>query len=207
MGVLTVCLPKGMPVPDWLTVLIESDYILHECKFAKYFGTSKFETKMCDVLPAWYCRPMVHIRGYPATQWWRSQLNLDTRPIIGDESAFSAKLSKPQSNCLFMGSLSFLGTGVTDTPKAIAIGIVLISLLFLLYSLAVFHYRRVAIGSKSIDGYYDDKWGPSLLVGTLFLYLVISLAFQITFVGPVPLTTVARANREIRIPLNIGYLE
>eukprot|EP01124_Arcella_intermedia_P026336 TRINITY_DN4922_c0_g1_i1.p1 TRINITY_DN4922_c0_g1~~TRINITY_DN4922_c0_g1_i1.p1 ORF type:complete len:102 (-),score=15.57 TRINITY_DN4922_c0_g1_i1:31-336(-) len=41
------------------------------------------------------------------TQWWRSQLNLDTRPITtkGDEYAFSAKLSKPQSNSLFMGSL------------------------------------------------------------------------------------------------------
>jgi len=106
---------------------------------------------------------------------------------------------------LAIGSIAFLRLS-TDTPRALGIGIMVLALLFTIYSLVVYHYRRAAIVSRSVDGHYDDKYGPTVLVVMLFIYILASLVFQLTYVPPVPVTTVDRAIRDYRIPFTSTFL-
>jgi len=66
-----------------------------------------------------------------------------------------------------IGSFTFFRI-VGNIPQAIGTGILVLSLLFIVYSLSVFHYRRNAIVSKYMDGHYDDKFGPTVMVIILF---------------------------------------
>eukprot|EP01124_Arcella_intermedia_P034208 TRINITY_DN8442_c0_g1_i1.p1 TRINITY_DN8442_c0_g1~~TRINITY_DN8442_c0_g1_i1.p1 ORF type:complete len:1014 (+),score=225.10 TRINITY_DN8442_c0_g1_i1:114-3044(+) len=372
LAVMTLKIPKGVSVPDWLKKLVESDYILNECDFSKFLqGTSKFNTFKCDVLPAWYSRPVTHNRGYPISQWWRVHLNNDlammfsnidpafavamaqnktdakliekpkkirsrsssphkgkqiveleddigysldssssdelhkeskesersrksitpaiprTKAPRGDEKVVTlvetkTEPEKPPTNTptpqnttspiwadpdttedqnqpqqqpglwgavdrllnltskakskdvtpllnpirvepktyfanertllawiniatfLAIGSFALL-SAAGSAARSIGIGILVIALLFVLYSLGVYHFRRNAIVSRSVDGHYDDKWGPTFLVIVLFCYIVFAMIFQATAVVPVNLPN-ARANREYRIPLAASFL-
>jgi len=101
---------------------------------------------------------------------------------------------------LSIGSFAFFQL-IGDVPQAVGVGILVLSLLFIIYALLVFHYRRRAIVSRNIDGHYDDKFGPTVMVIILFIYLIASLVFQISYVPPVPVLTATRAVRDYRIPL------
>jgi len=95
---------------------------------------------------------------------------------------------------------------VGNVPQAIGTGILVSALLFIVYSLCVFHYRRKAIVSRKIDGHYDDSIGPTIMVCILFVYLIAALVFHITYVKPVPFVTNARTIRDYRIPISPSYL-
>lgn len=70
-------------------------------------------------------------------------------------------------------------TTATDAHQAVGVGVLIFAILFSIYSLGVYHYRRNAIVMRSIDGYYDDKWGPTVLVIALFVYLLLNLLLQL----------------------------
>jgi uncharacterized membrane protein YidH (DUF202 family) len=106
---------------------------------------------------------------------------------------------------LSIGSFAFFNL-IGNVPQAVGIGILVLSLLFIIYALLVFHYRRNAIVSRRIDGHYDDKFGPTVMVIILFIYLIASLVFQISYVPPVPMLTANRAIRDYRIPLTSSFL-
>jgi len=55
-------------------------------------------------------------------------------------------------------------------------------------------------------GHYDDKFGPTILVLILFVYLVAMLIFHVSYIQPLPVLTTARIVRDYRIPLSKDFL-
>eukprot|EP01127_Copromyxa_protea_P016638 TRINITY_DN4974_c0_g1_i2.p1 TRINITY_DN4974_c0_g1~~TRINITY_DN4974_c0_g1_i2.p1 ORF type:complete len:933 (+),score=179.81 TRINITY_DN4974_c0_g1_i2:629-3427(+) len=79
------------------------------------------------------------------------------------------------------------------------------SILFALYSLAVYHYRRRAIQTTSREGHYDDRWGPTVLVIVILVYFLATLI--ITLMSSSSLIILIPVTRDYRIELSDSFLE
>lgn len=53
----------------------------------------------------------------------------------------------------------------------------MIAILSLLYSVGIYFYRSSSIRMRKAARYYD-KWGPSVLCGSLFLAVALNFAFE-----------------------------
>jgi len=76
--------------------------------------------------------------------------------------------------------------------------------LFIIYALLVYHYRRRAIVNREINGYYNDKFGPSVIVVLILLFLITVIVFELYFTVP-PVISTAYV-RDYRIPLTSTFL-
>jgi len=90
--------------------------------------------------------------------------------------------------------------------NSMGLSIQVLAILFILYGLFVFHFRRRAIVSRSVDGHYDDKFGPTILVALLFIFIISLAIFQIMFVVPIPGQRHIGAVRNYKIPLSNQFL-
>jgi len=52
-----------------------------------------------------------------------------------------------------------------------------LALILCTYGLGVFHFRRSAIVQRSVDGHYDDRFGPTVLLGVMMAYFIFYMVF------------------------------
>jgi SPX domain protein involved in polyphosphate accumulation/uncharacterized membrane protein YidH (DUF202 family) len=78
---------------------------------------------------------------------------------------------------LAVGSSAFIAYGSEPFQVAGTL-LVVISLVFVLYALAVYHWRRRAIVRRSVTRAYDDQFGPAALVALVVLTFVLSVVLQ-----------------------------
>eukprot|EP01125_Pyxidicula_operculata_P014766 TRINITY_DN4963_c0_g1_i1.p1 TRINITY_DN4963_c0_g1~~TRINITY_DN4963_c0_g1_i1.p1 ORF type:complete len:997 (+),score=242.80 TRINITY_DN4963_c0_g1_i1:6-2996(+) len=109
--------------------------------------------------------------------------------------------------CVFIaiGSFAFIAVA-SDGHKIVGTGLLIFALVFAFYSLAVYHYRRASLVAKSVDGHYDDKWGPTFLIAALFVYLLAGLIFQLVYTPPLNNSPVT-VYRDYRIKLDAASLQ
>jgi len=89
----------------------------------------------------------------------------------------------------------------------VGVAVLVFALLFAIYALGVYHYRRTAIVSRNVDGHYDDKWGPTVLVVGLFFYLFSMLVLELS-VPPVMVVPMVAppVTRDYRLPFKTVFL-
>jgi SPX domain protein involved in polyphosphate accumulation/uncharacterized membrane protein YidH (DUF202 family) len=78
---------------------------------------------------------------------------------------------------LAVGSSAFIAYGSEPFQVAGTL-LVVISLVFVLYALAIYHWRRRAIVRRSVTRAYDDQFGPAALVALVVLTFVLSVVLQ-----------------------------
>jgi uncharacterized membrane protein YidH (DUF202 family) len=76
-------------------------------------------------------------------------------------------------------STSFVSFG-NAAAQQVGLILVVISLLFAFYALAVFHWRRRAIRARDVTTAYDDQFGPALLVVLLTVGMVFAMILPLT---------------------------
>jgi hypothetical protein len=77
--------------------------------------------------------------------------------------------------------------------------------LFIIYAVWVYHYRRRAILFRDINGYYEDKFGPPVIVVLILIFLISMIIFHLTL-GPVISTPTTVTVRDYRVPLSSSFL-
>jgi len=77
--------------------------------------------------------------------------------------------------------------------------------IFILYAIWVYHYRRRAILFRDINGYYEDKFGPPVLVVLILIFLISLIIFHLSL-SPVISTTMTHTVRDYRLSLSSSFL-
>eukprot|EP01124_Arcella_intermedia_P004517 TRINITY_DN12564_c0_g1_i1.p1 TRINITY_DN12564_c0_g1~~TRINITY_DN12564_c0_g1_i1.p1 ORF type:complete len:1004 (+),score=190.43 TRINITY_DN12564_c0_g1_i1:411-3014(+) len=77
MAVLEIKLHSITDVPDWISEIVNADYVVGAYKFSKFMhGTAKLNGLKTNVLPVWFNRTATHVPGHPLKHWYRQSTNL-----------------------------------------------------------------------------------------------------------------------------------
>jgi uncharacterized membrane protein YidH (DUF202 family) len=111
-------------------------------------------------------------RGNPPL---RMPIKIEPKTFFANERTFLQWLNTLL--LLAVGSSAFIAYGSEPFQVAGTL-LVVISLVFVLYALAVYHWRRRAIVRRSVTRAYDDRFGPAALVTLVVLTFVLSVVLQ-----------------------------
>jgi uncharacterized membrane protein YidH (DUF202 family) len=124
---------------------------------------SKAEVSASPKLPAFRAHPL------------RLPIKIEPKTFFANERTFLQWLNTLL--LLAVGSSAFIAYGSQPFQIAGTL-LVVISLVFVLYALAIYHWRRRAIVRRSVTRAYDDQYGPAALVALVILTFLLSVVLQ-----------------------------
>eukprot|EP01108_Squamamoeba_japonica_P010239 TRINITY_DN98_c0_g1_i6.p1 TRINITY_DN98_c0_g1~~TRINITY_DN98_c0_g1_i6.p1 ORF type:complete len:724 (+),score=445.54 TRINITY_DN98_c0_g1_i6:43-2172(+) len=110
-----------------------------------------------------------------STQPLRLPVKIEPKVFFANERTFLQWLNTLL--LLAVGSSAFVAYGSTPFQVAGTL-LVVVSLVFVLYALAIYHWRRRAIVRRLPTRAYDDRYGPTALVALVVVTFVLSVLLQ-----------------------------